>query len=305
MANKMINGITKRITNSFLTFDAARTIIQQARLFDVETGGLLIGILKPHIVVLAAGSPGKNAVHHASQFTSDPEADKACLAKVRSIHGDAVIPVGWWHKHPCGLNKPSGGDRHQACQLVQQYADDQPVLMGIVNQVPRINREKTTLFLYSIDAEGNLRKYDWKLVSCSNPQLLDALHKAPVRPEVNQGNYWTNKDFQFYLTPAGRERIKLEVGNLKKADWKVITCRRCQDHAFVLDLLKQNTIIRLVLPPEFPLNPPGVFTADKRCFRSLNSLNQWNSQRRLTEVVAEAAAILHCEHCCQQYLLPI
>jgi proteasome lid subunit RPN8/RPN11 len=282
-----------------ITFKASRNIIKQSRQCDVETGGILVGTLQP-ITIVDAGSPGENAIHRAAQFTSDPETDKAHLAQAREQFGEQIRLVGWWHKHPAGFIRPSSGDCSQAMQLAGEYNDGLPVLMGIVNRPRKSVRHKTTLHLYSIDPEGELMEYEWKLISCSNNELLDAIRKAPIAPELTAKNYWTDSDFQFYLNPIGRERIKRELKDLKKAGWYVQTARRKQDKALVLDTLMGLNKLCLVLPPEFPINPPTVFTAEGRQFMGLETLSQWNSHHRLSEVVAEAAAVLRCSRCSKQ-----
>jgi len=283
-------------TEMLTTFAASRTIIKQSGLCKVETGGVLVGTLEP-LTIVAAGSPGPNATHRPAQFTSDPAADQACLTEARRQYGEQITVCGWWHKHPAGLTTPSGGDCHQARQLMNEYADGQPVLIGIVNHEPRLTRNRTTLHVYSIDRAGTFTEQPWKLVGSKDGRLLDAMKKAPRRPDLKPTDYWRDKDFQSYLNPLGRDRINREIRQLREAGWNVETGRRTVDQSLVLNLRSGSTALRLLLPPEFPLNPPVALTAEgERLVKLLTSWG-WNSQSCLLDVAVEAADILRCARC--------
>jgi hypothetical protein len=282
-----------------ITFKASRRIIKQSQLCPVETGGILVGILNP-LAIVAAGKPGPNSTQQATQFTSDPEADRACLEDARTQFDDKITPVGYWHKHPENLSEPSSADCHQARQLVKEYNDGQPFLMGIVNYHPKLVKHRTTLHLYSIDLAGKLLEHAWRLVSSKDKRLLDAIKKAPVRLDLKPISYWLDKDFQSYLNPIGRDRIKQEVENLGKIGWDVTTARRKHDKALLLDVLKDSKRLCFVLPPEFPLNPPTVLTGDGKRFLGLDTLCKWNSLRRLSDVAAEASVLMSCTRCSRQ-----
>jgi len=157
-----------------ITFKASRNIIRQSQQCPVETGGILVGTPSP-LTIVAAGDPGPESIRQAAKFTSDPQADRACLEDARRRFGEQIKPVGYWHKHPEGYTKPSSGDRRQVHQLIKDYNDGQPVLMGIVNYRPNIVRHKTILHLYSINPEGRLVEYEWKLVGGKNHRLLARL----------------------------------------------------------------------------------------------------------------------------------
>lgn len=275
-----------KMKNIIITYKASRNIIKQSRLCDVETGGTFVGTMKPPTIV-DAGKPGANSIHQPTQFTSDPEADKACLAEARKQHGDRIICVGWWHKHPSGLNKPSAADCHQAQQLAKEYNDGLPVLIGIVNRIPKLIRHKTTLHIYSVSSNGLLIEHKWELASNHNPKFVRALEKAVLNPGTKEINYWQNKNFQFYQNPIGRERIKKELGILKRTGWQIITKRHPADKLLILDLSRSNISLHMILPPEYPLNPPIVFTDDGRRLFDLRTLNQWNSLSCLTDIANE------------------
>ena len=291
--------------NILITYNVARTIIRDSKNSAVETGGVLVGTLGDPMTIVAAGSPGKNSVHCVTQYTSDPIADKKCLEQSQEIYGDRIVVVGWWHKHPSGFDRPSSGDCHQIGQLKAEYNDNKPVFMGIVNQIPRLARIKTTLRLYSTGSAENLIEHNWILVIRKNTDLLNAINKAPARPAIKKTDFWTDKDFQFYLNPVGRERITQEIEGLRKAGWQVKTSRSKQDQVLILDIFRGSETLCFVLAPEFPLNPPSVFMTNGRRFRGLETLNQWNSHCRLTDVAAEALCIMNCNRCKRRFVVSI
>jgi hypothetical protein len=276
-----------------------RTVSMQSKLCPNETGGMLVGVLTPLEIIMAAGCPGPNAVHTATQFTSDPQADQACLNEARRLFGDCVMPLGWWHKHPAGMDYPSGGDVQQMKQLAEEYADGKPVLAGIVNRVRRSTGYKTTLHLYGLNADNQLVEHPWKSIGSHDTQLLAALKSAPARPQLQAGDYWTNEDFRSYLNPIGRDRIQTEIAILRASGWDVIIGRCSYDRMLVLKLNKDSLALQLVLPPEFPLNAPDVFINGQPGNHILETLKTWSSLHSLLEIVEEVAGFLNCS-CCQK-----
>ncbi|MHC4728285.1 MAG: hypothetical protein ACYS17_13775 [Planctomycetota bacterium] len=291
--------------NVLITYDVAKTIIRDSKNSADETGGVLVGTLGDPMTIVAAGSPGENSVHRVTQYTSDPIADKNCLEQNRQLHGNRIVVVGWWHKHPSGFDRPSSGDCHQIGQLKAEYKDDKPVLMGIVNQIPRMVRMKTTLRLYSTGSTGNLIEYDWRLINRKSRDLLNAINKAPAKPAIKKTNFWIDKDFQFYLNPVGRERIIQEIEGLRKAGWQVKTSRSKQNQVLILDVFGASGILRFVLASEYPLNPPSVFMTDGRRFIGMDILGQWNSHCHLTDVATEALCIMNCHRCKRRFVVSV
>lgn len=289
-----------------ITFNVARTIIKSsAKKIENETGGILVGTLGNPATIIAAGEPGDNAIHHALSFTSDPDADKKCLEKAQSTYGSSIEPIGYWHKHPLGFDRPSGGDIMQVKQLAADFNDQRPILMGIVNHKPKILRRSTTFRLYSVDSCDNLIEHDWKIVSEKNKTLLEIISKSPGRPGTKLTDYWEDKDFQSYLNPIGRDRIKLEVEKLKAADWQVKIGRQRHNNLLVIDVFDGISELRFLLPPEFPLNPPSILTSDGRYFHNLHTLSRWNSLVSLLDVAENAAAVMYCQYCSKQFLTTV
>jgi proteasome lid subunit RPN8/RPN11 len=286
-----------------ITFDAAKSIINNSTQFDIETGGLLVGTLGKPMTIIAAGSPGKNGAHHATSFTSDPQADRQTLLTGRENFGPKIILTGYWHKHPYGLTTPSSADCQQVRQLAREYGDDKPILMGIVNQSRGKIFKKTTLHLYSVNALAKLVEHTWKLVSRKNKYLLEVIEKAPTTIEVRNTEFWADRDFQSYLNPIGRERIKEEIAMLKQFGWEVEMVRRKEDKILILNATKEFMSINFTLPAEFPLNPPIVKTRGGRRFAGLESLLQWNTLCRLADIAIEAAKVMECPYCSRRLIV--
>ena len=285
-----------------ITYEAAKTIIKDSRQFEVETGGIIVGTLRTPMTIVAAGKSGQNSQHHATQYTSDPIADKNCLTKAQQDYGHAIVPVGWWHKHPAGFDRPSSGDCRQVQELSKDYNDGKPILMGIVNRRPGFLRSKITLRLYSLDPTNHLLEHSWKLVSSKHPKLLDAIRNAPVNPEANKMDFWKDRDFQSYLNPVGRQRILQEIEELKKAGWQVKTSRHKHNGMLILELFDGISEFQFVLPPEYPLNPPTILTPESGCFTGSETLGRWNSHCRLTDLAEEAGCILTCNYCRKRFI---
>jgi proteasome lid subunit RPN8/RPN11 len=277
-----------------ITFGASRTFIQQARLCPVETGGILAGTASP-LTILDAGEPGPNATHEVTMFTSDPDMDTACLARSRQRYGERVMLLGWWHKHPVGLITPSSADWYQARQLAKEFNDGQPVLIGIVNRSPRGFRYKTTLYLYTTRDHDAAIEHPWKLVGSHSRELKSALRQAAVRPDVRETGYWQDKDFQFYLNPVGRARIRQDLAACRSRGWEVSTSRGAKDQILTVHLSDGLSALKMILPPEYPLNPPTVATVHGKPVEGVALLARWNSLSSLVDLASEAFARIRCD----------
>lgn len=257
-----------------ITSSAAQDIMTAARQCDVETGGILAGL--PHaMVVVAAGKPGPGSVQAPTQFTSDPAEDKHCLYQAKEQLGRAITAVGWWHKHPGKFSRPSSPDVSQAHCLALEYGDGIPVLVGIVNRERSPTRTKTFLAMYGVDRDGTLKTVPWEQVNDNHPSIQEALRKAPCQPEVCSEGYWDRDDFVFYQNPVGRKRITQELAQLKQAGWSVTTSRRKQDRLLMITAVRSDIKSTLILPPEYPLNPPLIYQHNKPVYPEI--LCRWSS----------------------------
>ncbi len=267
-----------------ITYNAAKTIIRDARNFPVETGGILVGSFDERMtMIIAAGESGINSIHHAVQYTSDAESDGNCLEEARKKFGDKIIPVGWWHKHPGGMDMPSSGDCIQVQKLATEYNDGKPILMAIVNRDESKRRIKTSLKFYSLSSDGKLLKHGWKLVKSNDENLLAVINAMPGRPEINNAEFWRNEDFQFYLNYIGRKRIRDEIRQLKNAGWNVVTMRGKSSGILTMEVTDGKLKISFRFPPEYPLNPPTVKVED-RGKRWPKNVPNWNSLKTLSDI---------------------
>lgn len=279
--------------NILITYDAAKAIIRDSKNFDVETGGILAGTLGDPITIVDAGTSGENSVHHSVQYTSDPVSDRKCLKNAKNKYGNQIVSTGWWHKHPSGFDRPSGGDCMQVQQLSREYNDNRPVLMGIVTRCQRSFNNKINLRIYSLNSSGALVEHSWKMVPKTGRAILNAINNAQTIPETKDSSFWTDLEFRFHLNPIGRARIIQERNQLKEAGWQVVTGQRKNDNAFTMDISDGVDELRFVFPPEFPLNPPVVFIDKVRRMTGLNTFREWNSLIPLTVVVQEIKYFLN------------
>ncbi len=300
--NKMINYNTNK--KHLITYDAIRAIVQDSKNFTVETGGVLIGTLGDPITIVAAGFSGDNSVHHATSFTSDSQADRECLENARKKYGNGVVVAGWWHKHPSGMETPSMGDCRQVQLLAEEYNDGKPVLMGIVNKSIGFASSKLSLRFFTLGSGNQLLQHSWQGVCGSNKELLKAISDAPQKTEICETEFWKNPDFQFYLNPIGHDRIVREVNSLKQAGWQIITTRRKSDQVMILGLTKGSIQLHFELPPEFPINPPAVFTGGNHLV-GLEVLRAWNSQCSLMILAQHVEKIVNCEYCRKHFLITV
>lgn len=165
--------------------------------------------------------------------------------------------------------------------------------MGIVNVLPKLVGKRVLLYLYSIGNNKDLIEHSWKLIASRSNKLLSEIGKTALCPDTKESDYWKDVDFQFYLNPVGRERIKTELANLKKTGWQVTAARHPKDKLLILDIVGNRSNLRFILPPEYPLNPPIVFTAEGRRLFDLRTLNSWNSLNSLTDVANECVFVLN------------
>ncbi len=281
--------------------NAQNTIAIDSKQCRLETGGIMVGTLGNPFTIVAAGKSGLNSKHHATKYISDPVADKNCLQAAKKKYGESVVPVGWWHKHPSGFDRPSAGDRRQIRELQKEFNDDKPVLMGIVNNCESISTN-IALKLYSLDSNDQLREHAWQLVDDNHPKLLGAISQAPSNPELKDVDFWKDPEFQFYFQKTGRDRILLEIRELKQAGWLVTTVRHREKETLMLRLFDGMNDFQLILPPEYPLNPPQIVTPEGESIITSQILGQWNSLCPLTELADQAARILICDHCKRQFV---
>ena len=270
-----------------ITASAYNTIITVSHRCLLETGGVLMGVLGNPLVIVGAGQPGANAIHHFIRFTTDPASDIECLSTWRQVYGLVIEIVGWYHKHH-HLQEPSSGDHNQVRQLREDFKDSRPILMGIVSE-NGLFRKNLKLRFFSLDDTGNQIEYDWEIISDDSTQIQQAIQSLPHRPQLKDSGFWDDPHFQFYQNPIFRKRICREIGQLKESGLCVCVCRNKSDGNMVLQIANNNMCLKLLMPPEYPLNPPIVFAGQKNIF-DLRTITHWNSMMTLPCLVNEAIA---------------
>ncbi len=110
---------------------AYKTMEKEVNRLSVETGGVLLGVADPPVIV-EAGAGGEHAIRQLSQFSGDVEWDRRCLDRARARHGKRIGIGGYYHAHPAGSSgRFSGTDLTQARELVEHFGDGKLLLVGI------------------------------------------------------------------------------------------------------------------------------------------------------------------------------
>jgi len=244
-----------------ITRQALHTMLEESQTCPTETGGILIGIVR-RPMVLVAGDPGPQARRTAASFTTDPEHDRQVLGRARRHYKGRVTALGYWHKHPAGLNQPSSGDLDQARKLLadlQASGGASPWLLTfILNPDSRLENSVHAYILW-LDAPG-FRPLQLVIVEEIAPQVQQALRDEPVylTPE-QQDHPWADPDFRFHLTPVGYQRLEHEKTTLEAAGYRVQARQRRDDQRVSLLVERDGEQMLCVLPVEYPLGMPRLF----------------------------------------------
>jgi len=270
-------------------------VIQQIQAISAhcptEIGGLLIGTVKQPVVVLA-GEPGPKAVLRPSSFSTDPDHDRQLLARARKQYGGRVTALGYWHKHPAGMSRPSGGDLAQAQALLANLTgDDNPWVLAFI--VDPAHPAGKNIFPYILEPPGTgFRLLRVEVVDERSPAVQRALAAEPVYAFSEEGDsFWGTPDFRFQHTPAGLQRLRQEKAQLEAAGYRVKVTERNDDRRISLRVEKGNASWLCLPPPEYPLSMPRIYR--------LPHLNEefpfqsrpvWNSDLTLADCLAVLAA---------------
>lgn len=252
----------------------------------VEIGSIVMGVIAQHIVIVAVGRPGEHSIQESVRFVHDLAEDQKCLEEQRQKHGQKIVILGGFHKHPSGMHWFSSQDNQQAQEIFTQNGDGKPVLIGILAE--NVRGPAPHLFLYILtSANGRLTPFAYEIVTPSDARVKTALKSASVIPEQTAAGFWDDAQFQFYRNPIGRERIRTELAALRKRGWNVSTIRNAQTKQFVLKLHRNTRQFFLMLPAEYPLNPPRLYDTTGFEVIGLPPLLQWNSDRCISAVIEQ------------------
>lgn len=256
-----------------------------------ETGGVLCGTADGSAIVFAGG-PGPRARCSHVSFENDPVHDAQMLLEARRSFGDTADVNGLWHWHPFDMPFFSGTDRATARAVQGLFASPRPLLIGIVCPKGLSGAPKLHLFRWRRESARE-EVVDFEIVSPKDPRIgvLMASATASVDATPSYGDYWQNEQFQFYKTHRGRARIRRELQELKALGFQVQTFQAYPSLHLAIVAVCDLGPIKIVCPPEYPLNPPRIFAPNRHEFM-LATLQQWSSDRRLAHVVQECRQLL-------------
>jgi integrative and conjugative element protein (TIGR02256 family) len=193
-----------------ITNKALNEMWEQSCDCPTETGGALVGTLKVPLV-LSAGGPGPEAVERPSSFSSDANHDRLFLEQVRSQSQRRVSLLGWWHKHPQGMTRPSGGDLDQARRLQETLvkAGDGPAWL-LVFILQKDSSPLRAVYPYFLpEGERSFRSLDLNPVDDEGLQVCAALEKESLVLRQEQSTHpWMDTGFRFQNTLTGRRRLR-------------------------------------------------------------------------------------------------
>lgn len=258
-----------------ITESAVQTICSESRKAGLfETGGMLIGTLN-NLVVLAATGPGPKAERGSGHYSGDPQSDQEGLKSYKEAFQGKVALLGYWHRHPARMSRPSSGDLNQALDLVAEYrvSPDDPFL-ALISNVD--SNQEVRVYAYLLcQAERRFEKVDLEIVADSSPSVRDVLEREQPGIVERDRDFWRDPNFQFFQTPIGKDRIHQEIQQLHVKGFEATVVRRKSTGRLEIVIGLKNRQIRCVPPVEYPLNPPSFYSMDGREIRL--RLSVWNS----------------------------
>lgn len=263
-----------------ITISAFNLIQHECLRCEVETGGLLIGTLN-NLIVLEATPPGDKARSTFTSFSSDAEYDRLMLNKTIEKFEGRVKLIGYWHKHPGTLAEPSLGDMKQAQELVKDIdedKDDRPLLILIINIVQR----EIQAYAYDIRYGSRFSPFKISVIEDNSNEIQQALKNEPAVIQTRDVDFWTDLDFQFYLTQVGKERIKHEVDELNNSGYDVKVLRNPVTKRLYLEIIKYKMSFICFPPVEYPLNPPKILINKHPI---MLPIQYWNSDCSIKQVL--------------------
>jgi len=258
---------------------------------STETGGLLIGTVEVPTII-GTTVPGPRAEMSSGHFKADAEEDQRELdIAMRQYHG-RVKNIGYWHRHLGNFSQPSCGDLAQARELVSELhgdAEESRVFVLIANVVNVIGGDQVMLYGYSL-AKGETRFSPIQIVLVNNDskEIRTALKREPAIIFPSDTDFWSDPEFQFYLTKKGKGRLEREVDGLARTGYSAQVKREKETRKLFLDITKDGLSLRCFLPEEYPLNPPHVlWLPSGRQINRLDAIGGWNSDCSIATVIKE------------------
>lgn len=142
--------------------------VESARLFPLETGGVLMGYTDTsgeQIVVRACTGPGPRATHEVSSFVPDHEFHEREVARIYAASGRVLTYLGDWHSHPDGRLILSSDDR-RTIRRIGRSADARVAtpIMTVISGRPQ-RREGGADRIEPATPEGELQLAGWQFAT--------------------------------------------------------------------------------------------------------------------------------------------
>ncbi len=251
----------------------------EARRFDVETGGVLVGPDANTISELIASGPEARRSASAYQFDVthlQPQLEAAELRGLRFL--------GAWHVHPKGCASLSSTDQQTARRMIND--PDYGICRVLLPLTTRTSGHLETRFFIAEGREAKIRRIenivvyaDAAIEKTANQQSLEGFAKGAKNAQNG--------------APSGliTSRIVEDIRQLKEAGWKV-SHRRSGDNQ-ALRTEHSGKILWVLLPPEYPLNAPDILIEHGEDllpvpYPQLLESQTWSSRRSLSDLLGQA-----------------
>jgi len=260
-----------------ITRNTYKVIKEESLKYKTESGGLVIGTCKIPIGIRATKS-GIFAKASFVSYTNDSDYDNKVLQETIKEFNGRVKLLGYWHKHPGSMSYPSSGDLATARGIVkrnEQEGDKRPVFFMITNVIAG----DVKLYCYMLDDSKGFVPVDVKIIDDNSKEIEKTLSAEPVIIQPKTMDFWSDVDFQFYMTKCGYERLQSDVDELRTNGYDVKAYTKGQ---LYLVIKKDNETITCMPPCEYPLNPPRFFKGKDEIKYSLPI---WNSSFRIIDIL--------------------
>jgi len=273
---------------------------------EKECTGSLAGTGFPLSWIITYAAPaGPNVVSSFGGVTSDAGYQNRFLAEIRTVHPLCQYQ-GDYHLHPMYLPALSQQDQRTCHQmLLDQYnrhLEAIPVVLvtygqkeeyhaSAVRLTPDLQSVRVKEIEFQVVPDDDflvrstlgLEEGD-KLVTSAEivARLADAEGEAGKRsgPFIEP---------PFFHTESGMTRLQYELESLRERFDAQPECSQIDQETVAIQMKIIKDIL-ILLPPEFPLNPPSLFyAASKRKFRQVSGLApNWNSLCTCADVLENA-----------------
>jgi hypothetical protein len=247
---------------------------------STETGGKVLGTLRRYIAI-SATTAGDKAVKTLTSFINDENYDKKIFNDMIVKYNGRLKSIGYWHKHPSGLSHPSYGDLTEARKIMKEInreGDKRPFffLIAII---------ETVFKLYGYVPNQNMTAFEdvkISLIEDDADEIREALAAEPVIIQPQDLDFWRDSSFQWYRTKCGQSRLKEEIIELEKKNYRV---KAFAGAMLCLSIEKDGKVITCVTPPEYPLNPPRLFENNEEVSPILKN---WNSSFMIIDILTQS-----------------